>query len=259
VGERSHLRRRRRGAALRRAAPAEALPASVTRESRGELAIVRLDRPPANALNPEVLEELEAVRAELAADPPGAVVVTGREGFFSAGVDLKLVPTWTPDEQRAMVSGINSLVTGWYCFPRPVVAAVTGHAIAGGMVIALCADYRVAATEGKLGLTELRAGVPYPVGAIHLVRAELAAPAARALALRAHLIEPEEGLRLGLVDELTSPADVLERACEVASEMAAYGGKSYARTKQELRGEVLQRIEAAVAEGDPLLDSWLDG
>jgi enoyl-CoA hydratase/carnithine racemase len=234
------------------------LPASVILESRGELAIVRLDRPPANALNPEVLEELEAVRASLASDPPGAVVLTGREGFFSAGVDLKLVPTWTPEEQRAMVSGINDLVTGWYCFSRPVVAAVTGHAIAGGMVIALCADYRVGASEGKLGLTELRAGVPYPVAAIQLVRAELAAPAARALALRAHLVEPEEALRLGLVDELTSPDDVLERACEVASEMAGYAGASYARTKQELRGEVLRRIEAAVAEGDPLLDSWLD-
>jgi enoyl-CoA hydratase/carnithine racemase len=228
------------------------LAASVTLESRGELAIVRLDRPPANALNPEVLNELEEVRAQLAADPPGAVAVTGRERFFSAGVDLKLVPTWTPEEQRAMVSGINGLVTGWYCFPRPVVAAVTGHAIAGGMVIALCADYRVCATEGK------RAGVPYPVGAIQLVRAELAAPAARALALRAHLVEPEEALRLGLVDELTAPDDVLERACAVAEEMASFGGDSYTRTKLELRGDTLRRIEAAVAEGDPLLDAWLD-
>jgi enoyl-CoA hydratase/carnithine racemase len=234
------------------------LPASVTLESRGELAIVRLDRPPANALNPEVIGAFEDVRAQLAADPPGAVVITGREGFFSAGVDLKLVPTWTPEEQRTMVSGINDLVTGWYCFPRPVVAAVTGHAIAGGMVIALCADYRVCATEGKLGLTELRAGVPYPVGAIQLVRAELSAPAARALALRAHLVEPDEAKRLDLVDELTAPDDVLERACAVAEEMAGFGGDSYTRTKLELRGDTLRRIEAAVAEGDPLLDSWLD-
>jgi enoyl-CoA hydratase len=234
------------------------LAASVTLESRGDLAIVRLDRAPANALNPDVLAELEEVRAELDADPPAAVVISGREGFFSAGVDLKLVPTWTAEEQRTMVSGINDLVTGWYCFPRPVVAAVTGHAIAGGMVIALCADYRVCATQGKLGLTELRAGVPYPVGAIQLVRAELAAPAARALALRAHLVEPDEALRLGLVDELTAPDDVLERACAVAEEMASFGGDSYARTKLELRSHTLRQIEAAVAEGDPLLESWLD-
>lgn len=234
------------------------MPESVTVEERGELAVVRLDRPPANALNPELLEELEAVRMQLAADPPGAVVVAGRERFFSAGVDLKLVPTWTSDEQRAMVNGINGLVTGWYCFPRPVVAAVTGHAIAGGMVIALCADYRVGATEGKLGLTELRAGVPYPVGAISLVKAELSPSAARSLALRAHLVEPEEGLRLGLVDELAGPGEVIERACDVAAEMAAFGGESYSRTKTELRGDMLRRIERAIEAGDPLLEAWLD-
>lgn len=227
-------------------------------ESRGELAVVRIDRPPANALDPALLAELDAARAGLIADPPGAVVVAGQGRFFSAGVDLKLVPAMSREDQRAMVEGINRLVLGWYCFPRPVVAAVTGHAIAGGLVIALCADYRVGATEGKLGLTELRAGVPYPVGAIQLVRAELAAPAARALALRAHLIEPEEALRLGLVDELTAADDVLERACAVAEEMAAFGGDSYARTKQELRGEALRQIEAAVQAGDPLLDAWLD-
>jgi enoyl-CoA hydratase len=221
------------------------------------LAIVRLDRPPANALNPEVLEELEAVRHQLEAAPPGAVVVTGREGFFSAGVDLKLVPTWGPDEQRAMVGGINGLVAGWYCFPRPVVAAVTGHAIAGGMVIALCADYRVGASEGKFGLTELRAGVPYPLAAIALVRAELGPAAARSLALRAHLVEPEEALRLGLVDELAGPDEVLERACDIAEEMAAFGGDSYARTKLELRGQTLRRIQEAVQAGDPLLEAWL--
>lgn len=226
-------------------------------ESRGELALVRLDRPPANALSPEFLAELEAVRRQLASEPPGAVVIAGRERFFSAGVDLKLIPTMGPEDQRAMVDGINRLVIGWYCFPRPVVAAVTGHAIAGGMVIALCADYRVGASEGKLGLTELRAGVPYPVAAIGLVRAELAAPAARALALRAHLVEPEEALRLGLVDELVGPGEVLERACDVAQEMAAFGGDSYARTKRDLRGEKLRAIEEAVDAGDPLLEAWL--
>jgi enoyl-CoA hydratase len=231
---------------------------SVTVESRGELALVRLDRPPANALNPEVLAEFEQARQELVAAPPGAVVISGHGRFFSAGVDLKLVPTMTPDDQRAMVNGINRLVLGWYGFPRPVVAAVTGHAIAGGMVIALCADYRVGAREGKLGLTELRAGVPYPVGAIALVRSELAGPAARALALRAHLVEPEEALRLGLVDELAGPDEVLERACDVAEQMAQFGGDSYARTKLELRGHTLRRIQEAVDAGDPLLEAWLD-
>ena len=231
----------------------------VTIEQRGELAILRLDRPPANALVPELLAQLDDARERLLADEPRAVVVTGRDGFFSAGVDLKVAPTLDAEGQRAMVEGINQLVVGWYGFPRPVVAAVTGHAIAGGMVIALCADYRVGAMVGKLGLTELRVEVPYPVGAIMLVRAELSAPAARALVLRSHLVEPDEALRLGLVDELAGPDEVFERACDVAEEMAAFAGDAYARTKLELRGETLRAIEAAVEAGDPLAEAWLRG
>jgi enoyl-CoA hydratase/carnithine racemase len=229
----------------------------VTIEQRGEIAVLRLDRPPANALVPEVLTEFDEAREQLLADEPRAVVVTGRDGFFCAGVDLKVTPTLDAEGQRAMVDGINQLVIGWYGFPRPVVAAVTGHAIAGGMVIALCADYRVGATAGKLGLTELKVQVPYPVGALAIVQAELPPPAARALVLRSHLVEPDEALRLGLVDELAGLDEVFERACDVATEMAAFSGETYARTKLGLRGETLRRIEAAVEAGDPLAQAWL--
>jgi enoyl-CoA hydratase len=231
--------------------------AHVRIEPRGELAVLTLNRPPANALIPQLLAEIDEAREQLVAEEPRAVVISGREGFFSAGVDLKVAPTLDAEGQRAMVDGINQLVIGWYGFPRPVVAAVTGHAIAGGMVIALCADYRVGATSGKLGLTELKVEVPYPVGAISLVQAELSPPAARALVLRSHLVEPDEALRLGLVDELAGPAEVFERACDVAEEMGRYAGETYARTKLELRGATLRRIEEAVEAGDPLAEAWL--
>jgi enoyl-CoA hydratase len=164
--------------------------------------VVRIDRPPANALDLDLLAEGHAVREQLASDEPGAVVITGRERFFSAGMDLKAVPELSPAEQRQTVDGINRLFSGWYAFPRPVVAAVNGHAIAGGLILALCADHRVCATEGKLGLTELRAGIPYPAAAIAVVRAELSASTARRLALGAELFTPEDALELGVVDEL---------------------------------------------------------
>src|SRR5207237_420200 len=82
------------------------------------------------------------------------------------GVDLKVGPTLDSEGQRALVDGINRLFAGWYSFPRPVVCAVNGHAVAGGMILALCGDYRVGSTEGKLGLTELRVGIAYPSNAI---------------------------------------------------------------------------------------------
>jgi enoyl-CoA hydratase len=228
-------------------------------EEHGDVALVRVDRPPANALNPELLSEARAVADELSASGPGAVVLTGREGFFSAGVDLKLVPTLDADGQRTMVEGVNRLMAAWYSFPRPVVCAVNGHAIAGGMIIALCADYRVGCKQGKLGLTELRAGVPYPAVPLAIVRAELSAQAARVLALRAHLVDPDEALALGLVDELAAPEDVLERALVVAAEMAGLPARAYWDTKRELRAEAIDLIERVLEQGDPLMDSWLDG
>ena len=224
-------------------------------EERGEVAVVRIDRPPANAMDLELLDEGHRVLDELTAAEPGAVVVTGRGGFFSAGMDLKLAPTLDREGQRAMVEGINRIFPGWYGFPRPVVCAVNGHAIAGGMILALCGDYRVGSTEGQLGLTELRAGMPFPAGAMGVVRAELAPAAARVLALRAHLVDPPEALRLGVVDELCEPAAVLDRAVGAAEELAGLPREAYAYVKRQLRGPALKAIETAVAE-DPLLEAW---
>ncbi|MEA2423302.1 MAG: enoyl-CoA hydratase, partial [Thermoleophilaceae bacterium] len=141
------------------------MPGYIHIEEAGEVAVVRIDRPPANALDIDLLQEGDEVRQRLAREAPAAVVITGRERFFSAGMDLKAAPGLSAGEQRHTVDGINRLFTGWYAFPRPVVAAVNGHAIAGGLILALCADRRVGATEGKLGLTELRAGLAYPVAA----------------------------------------------------------------------------------------------
>src|SRR3954465_2565085 len=158
-------------------------------DEHGDVALVRIDRPPANAMDIELLEEGSRALEELRGAEPGAVVITGREGFFSAGVDLKLAPPLDAGGQGAMVDGINRLFGGWYGFPRPLVCAVNGHAIAGGLILALCGDHRVGAGVGKLGLTAPRAGIPSPAAAMAIVRAELPPPTVRTLALQAELID----------------------------------------------------------------------
>jgi enoyl-CoA hydratase len=235
------------------------LPRHIQIEEAGDVAVVRIDRPPANALDLELLKEGHEVREQLAASDPGAVVLVGRERFFSAGMDLKAAPQLSPSEQRETVGGINRLFSSWYAFPRPVVAAVNGHAVAGGLILALCADYRVCATEGRLGLTELRAGLPYPLAAISVVRAELSANAARRLVLGASLVEPPEALELGVVDELRPADEVLPRAVEVATEMAALPRVSYGAVKRQLRGPAIEALERALGggAGDPALDAWV--
>ena len=230
----------------------------LTVEDRGGIAVVRIDRPPANALDLELLEEGHRACEELAAGDPDAVVLTGRDGFFSAGVDLKLAPTLSDEDERRMVAGINRLFAGWYRFPRPVVCAVNGHAIAGGLILALCADYRMGSTEGKLGLTEARAGIPYPAVAMAVVKAELSPRIARLLVLGAELVDPPAALDLGLVDELADPSLVLDRALEVAGELARLPRRAYGVVKHQLRRETVAYAERVLSgQEDTALSGWL--
>jgi enoyl-CoA hydratase len=226
--------------------------AFVTTESRDGTTMVTIDRPPANAMDIALLEEVSAALERVAEHPPAALVIAGRPGCFSAGADLKAVPGYGPGERRRMVGQINRMAITAYGLRCPVVAAVTGHAIAGGMVLALCADYRVASVEGRYGLTEVQVGVPYPQAAIAVVRSELAPPVARRLALTGRLTDAEECAALGLFDELLAPDRVLERALEVAAELAALPTDTYVRTKLGLRGAALDSMPAA-AQADPLL------
>jgi enoyl-CoA hydratase len=227
-------------------------------ERENGVAIVVIDRPPANALNLELLDELVDASERLSSSDATSVVLTGTDGFFSAGLDLKDLPGMGQDEQGEMIMGVNRLVGAWYGFPRPVVCALNGHAVAGGLVLALCGDYRVGSTSGKLGLTEVRVGVPYPAAAIAIVVSELDPAAARKLVLGGGLVEPERAFELGLVDELAAPADVLTRAIVVARELASSPGDTYSRVKRQLRGQVMAEIGRIVHErSDPLLASWL--
>lgn len=225
-------------------------------EAAGEVTVVRMQRPPANALSLELLAAGAEVVEQLRADRPAAVVITGQGDFFSGGVDLKLAPTLSEAQQAEMVAGINRLFFDWYGLPHPVVAAVNGHAAAGGMILALCADHRIGSTTGRYGLTELRVGVPYPAGALAVVRAELAPGPLRQTVLGAELVGAEEALELGLVDELAEPDRVLDLALEEASRLSALPAGSYGQVKLQLREPTLAVMREAL-EGDPLAAGWI--
>src|SRR6516164_3453759 len=224
-----------------------------TRDVGNGVAVLSADRPPANAMDLALLEEIVAAVQPFANDPPRAIVLAGRPGFFSAGVDLKLAPTYEPEDRRRMVAAINAMALAVYELPCPVVGAITGHAVAGGLVLALCTDLRVASSAGRYGLTEVKVGIGYPQAAIGVVRAELAPHAARRLALGSELLGASECLHLGVFDELAEPNDVLPRALELATSLAAFPREIYARTKRELRAATATRLRAAAAE-DPLLE-----
>jgi enoyl-CoA hydratase len=229
-------------------------------DREGDVAIFRADRPPVNAINLPFLRRIDqAFRELLPQVGVRAVIVTGREGSFCAGLDLKAVPTYGLDEQREMILTITRVIEAIYGARLPVVAAVNGHAIAGGLCLALACDYRVGPTaDAQFGLTEARAGIPFPFGPMTVVEAELSPAVARRLALLAKNCGPEEALALGILDEVQPVERVLSRAFEVARELASFPGNTYGRIKRQLRARPLARIREMVDRGtDPLLDSWL--
>lgn len=218
--------------------------------------VLSVDRPPANAMSLPLLREIVEAVGRVSGEAPRALVLAGRPGCFSAGADLKAVPGYGPDEQREMVAQINAMALGVYALPFPVIGAITGHAIAGGMVLALCADIRVASAAGRYGLTEVQVGVPYPQAALGVVRAELSPQAARLLALGSELTDARECERLGVFDEVLDADDVLSRSLHLAERLAKLPPEVYARTKRDLREPALVAMRAA-AESDPLLAAWV--
>ena len=186
-------------------------------------------------------------------------MLTGHGEFFSAGLDLKVVPTYGPEQQRTMVMAINRLVGRLYGLRLPTVAAVNGHAIAGGLVVVLACDFRIGRRGSyRLGLTETRAAVPYPVAAMTVVTTELAPAVARRAVLLARNGTPENALADGILDEVQDGEAIIARALDVARELAALPRSAYASIKRQLRATALERIAAVLATGaDPLVETWL--
>ncbi len=225
-----------------------------------DVTVLRLRRPPANAIDRSFAREIEASLGRLEEDPnTGAVVLTGTDRFFSAGLDLKTVPRLDVDEQREMILAFGRMVARLYAFPKPTVAAVNGHAVAGGLLLTLSCDYRVGPEQQcEFGLTGARAGIPYPVSAMEVIRAELSPAAARTMVLTGRTFGPQEALALGVLDDLAAPASVLPTACDVAQGLARLPQYAYANTKNHLRQDALAAIREALETGtDPMMDSWL--
>jgi len=228
----------------------------ITVSDESGVALVRITKPPANALDLELLREGLRVASELHDARPDAVVLTGSGRFFSGGLDLQSVPSLPASDLREVVDGVNRLVAAWYGFPGPVVTAVNGHAVAGGLIFALCGDLRIGVPVAKLGLTEVAVGIPYPVAAIAVAKAEVPRRLVRRLVLGGELIAPGEAHAAGMLDEIVDDDALLERSFGAARGLAEHPRAAYETVKRQLRGDVLDAI-AAEAEHDPLADDWL--
>ncbi len=231
----------------------------VSTERHGAITVIRLNRPPANAIDMELGRQFQAAFDAAVEGEPAALVLTGTGRFFSGGLDLKVVPTYPRSEQQAFLRILNRFIGRLYACPVPLVGAINGHAIAGAFILALTTDYRIGPSNDSLfGLTEARAGIPFPAAPMVVLQAELAPSDVRHAVLYARNFGPEEARARGVFDELQPAAKVLERAIEVARDLASMPADGYRRIKHQLRRAAIDRIEQLIAtDADPMLEGWL--
>lgn len=225
-------------------------------ERDGDVAVVTMSAPPVNAMGPELLDSIRDTIGGLDGEVRAAVL-TGRGRAFSAGVDLPGVLAGDEAHARRLVTALAEAFLAVATSPVPVVAAINGHAIAGGCVIACAADRRIVADgEARIGVTELAVGVPFPLVALEVVR-EVVGTRAADLVWSARLIGPAEALAMGLVDEVVAPEQLLERSLAETHRLAALPPATVAITKRQLRRSLLERLAASAATDDAeVADAW---
>jgi enoyl-CoA hydratase len=223
---------------------------------RGRVALLQMTHGKANALDLELCEALTARLNDCAASDAGALVMTGDGRMFSAGVDLVRVLNGGAAYVRAFLPALSRMCETLFSFPRPVVAAVNGHAIAGGCVMACAADYRLMArAAGRIGIPELLVGVPFPVVPLEIMR--FAAPQhLQLLAYRGLTLTADLAQQHGLVDAVVEAERLLDEAVAVAESLAAIPAAAFALTKRQLREPARQRMRDHAATDAAAEDSW---
>jgi enoyl-CoA hydratase len=213
----------------------------------GSTAVVTMDDGKANALSNEMIDQLLAAltRAETEAK---AMVLAGRPERFCAGFDLKVMMSG-PANATALLTRGSELLLRLYESKVPLVIACTGHALAGGALVVLTGDLRIAAAGAfKIGLNEVQIGLPVPVLAMELARDRLVKPELDRATLMATIYNPEEAQLAGYVDAVVAPGEVIATATAEATRLGAFSQQAFRATKQRLRGATIKHIRATMAE-----------
>jgi enoyl-CoA hydratase len=210
----------------------------------GAVAVMTMAYGKANALDIDFCDAIVARFEALRSGDAKAVVLTGQGGMFSAGVNLLKLSDGGVDYVRRFLPALHRLYDTVFFFPKPVIAAVNGHAIAGGCVLECCADKRIAASgSARIGVTELLVGVPFPPMAFEVMRFATAPQYFADGMLSGATFTPDVALARGLVDELAELATLLDRAIATAETLAALPPATFWLTKQQLRQGVTDAME----------------
>tara|TARA_X000000950_G_C13916174_1_gene661112 strand:- start:4803 stop:5468 length:666 start_codon:yes stop_codon:yes gene_type:complete len=219
---------------------------SVSLNISEDIALITMDDGKANAVSNTILEALENVLNE-AEQKAKAVVLAGRPGLFCAGFDLKIMKSGSDEERAALGNRGGWMVHRLYSFPKPIIAAATGHGIALGALFLLGCDVRVGALgDYHFGLNETAINLPLPIFGLEVAEARLARERLVEAVLQARLYQAKEAVTVGYLDHAVAPDKVISHSINIAADLAAIPGEAYNENKQLMRRLTLSTIAASL-------------
>ena len=223
-----------------------------TLTSDGDVSIITLNDGKANVFSPEMSKAVSSLLDKVPEDK-GSLVITGRPGIFSAGFDLKIISSGDSDAVTSMVKAGFTLLARIYNFPRPVIAACSGHGVALGAFLLCCADYRIGA-KGQfiVQANETRNNMSIPTPILEISKSRIAKTHWYRAILNAEAYPVENAIEPGYLDEVTDAENLMNRAMEVANDLATLGHPHYKITKDLDQKETLKRIHDAIGENTSL-------
>ena len=227
------------------------------REEAGSIAVLRMAHGKVSALDADFCDALTAEIGAIATSGSKALVITGTGSAFSAGVDLFKVLDGGAEYLERFLPAMKRFFQALLTFPKPAVAAVNGHAIAGGCIMAAACDHRIMAIgTGRIGVPELSVGVPFPMLPFVIVGSRVAPSAFRQLVFGARTVPAEEAVTLGLADEAIAPDALLARACEHAKKLTVIPPITFALTKRTFNTPLLERVNAESSLNAEAQQAW---
>jgi len=217
-----------------------------TLSKENDISIIKLDDGKANAFSYDMLSQVNELLKKVPRDS-GALVITGREGLFSGGFDLKTLATGDIEKITKMVQLGYRLLLELFSFDRPIVAAVSGHSIALGLFVTCSADYRIA-IDGKYvcQANEVRNNMDIPTQILEIIRARVNKKYFYSAVYHSDAYSVQDSIEVGYIDEVVSEDQFMKRVMEKAKELATLPHPFYANTKKTAQDDVRQKIADAI-------------
>ena len=214
----------------------------------GNISTITLDDGKANVFSSKMSQDINQCLDEVATED-GCLIITGKEGMFSAGLDLKTIQSGDADKIIEMSTAAFKLLARIFSFPRPVIAACSGHGIALGTFLLCCCDYRVGVKgDFMIGANEMRTNMVIPDPILELIKFRVAQSHKYRAILGAEMYSIDKALEAGLLDEIVSPDELAKTVNEKAKDLATMGHPSYTMTKELFIAEPLKKINQAIVD-----------